>query len=147
MSKEFRNNFSLYRAMKGPDFKGAAARLELSKDNEHLFLVLANQIAEQDNPRPYDWDNKLTVKLGQTDIGKMLDFLATAEPGAMLDLFHKNEKGNKVIKLSLGDRGFYIKVSAQEGGTQNSVGIPVSWDESRLLKLVLERAFTLMLGW
>lgn len=148
MSK-YRKSFCIYKARSGADFSGgAAAQFQLSSDNSCVFLELARQIADKESPRPYDWDKKIIVKLGQGDIGKLLHFMNSCANGETLDLFHKNEKGNKILKLTAQDRGFYLKVSAKEGDNQaDGISLPIGWDEAYLLKLALERAFLNILSW
>jgi len=140
---KYHEAFCIYKAnSKGT---GSAAQFQLGSKKDCVFLELANQIRPKDDVRPYDWDSKIIVKLGQADIGKFLLLLAG---GPALELFHKNEKGNKIVKVAAQDNGYYLRASAQEGGGQPvAVSLPISWDEAVLLKLALERAFKVMLGW
>lgn len=144
---KYRKSFCIYKPRNGPDFSGgAAAQFQLGSDNSCVFLELAKQVADKESPRPYDWEHKMIVKLGQSDIGKLLVFLQGG--GETLDLFHKNEKGNKVLKFTAQERGFYLKVSAKEGeGQVDAVNLPITWDEAYLLRLALERAFLNILSW
>lgn len=125
---------------------GSAAQFQLGSKKDCVFLELANQIRPKDDAKPYDWEGKVIVKLGQTDIGKLLHLFSSNLDG--VELFHKNDKGNKVVKFTAQENGFYLKVSSKEGdGAPISISLPISWDEAHLLKLVLERAFIIMLGW
>lgn len=133
---------------------GAVMQLKLGSKRDCMFLEVAPQIRDMDDPKPYDWENqRLTIKLGPTDIGKliaMFDGVAPVEQDAGkpdLELFHKNDKGNKVIKAKRQDTGFYFKFSAKEDGKTVQLAIPVSWDESVLLSIALKRAYEVMLGW
>lgn len=142
---------------------GAVAQFKLGSKKDCMFLELAQQTAPMDSERPYDWDNtRIAIKLGATDIGKLLAlFHGRIEPNpdkdkSDLELFHKNEKGNKVIKIKEQPNGFYLKVSQKETyigedgksvDRQNAIAIPISWDEAELVSIALRRGYELMLGW
>jgi hypothetical protein len=144
MSDKLRS-FAIYKANNAKT--GSAAQFSLSSNKDCVFLEFGRQINERDSPAPYDWENKITVKLGFSDLGKILLLLNGRGP-EKLDLFHKNQKGNKVLSLQAQDNGYYMKVSAKEGDSgPASIATPISFDESVLLKLTLERAFHIILGW
>ena len=133
---------------------GAVMQLKLSSNRDCMFLEMAPQTKRMDDSNPYDWaGQKIAVKLGPTDIGKLLALFngslplnpAPKEPD--LQLFHKNPKGNKIIKIKKQERGYYIKVSMKEQGKEVSVAIPVSWDEAELIRVALHRGYEIMLGW
>lgn len=133
---------------------GAVMQLKIGSQRDCMFLEAAPQIRPMDDPKPYDWDaQRVTVKLGATDIGKliaMFDGVAPIEQDENkpdLELFHKNPKGNKVIKAKRQGTGFYFKFSVKEEDKQIQLAIPVSWDESVLLSIALKRAYEIMLGW
>ena len=136
------------------DMTGAVAQFKMAKDKECMFLELARQNAPMDSPKPYDWEKtKITVKLGHTDIGKLLAlFNGTLPPPREadkpdLELFHKNPKGSKVISLKRMPVGFYLRTSIKEGERQDAIALPLSPDEIELLRIGLRRAYELMLGW
>lgn len=147
MSDRFKS-LCFYKARSGPDISGGSAiQMQLGSNKDCIFLEIAKQIAAKGaESRMFDWDNKLRVKLGQADIGKMLEFI-DGRAGETLDLFHQNEKGNKVIKLAANDRGIYMKISSKEADKMDSVAITLAWDEARLTKLALEKGFQTILGW
>jgi len=133
---------------------GSVLQLKLGSQRDCMFLELAPQIRAMDDSKPYDWDeSRITVKLGPTDIGKLLALLNGMLPLADdpkmpdLELFHKNSKGNKIIKIKKQDRGYYVKVSSKELDKQVSVAIPVAWDEAELLRVALNRGYEIILGW
>ncbi len=133
---------------------GAVMQLKLGSQRDCMFLEMAPQIRPMNDSKPYDWDEqRITVKLGSVDIGKLLALFCGSWPLASdakepdLDIFHRNQKGNKVIKFKKQDRGYYIKISMKEEGRQVSVAIPVGWDEAELLRVALERGYQILLGW
>jgi Whirly transcription factor len=133
---------------------GSVLQLKLGSERNCMFLELAPQVRDMKDSKPYDWENqRITVKLGPTDIGKLLALLHGRLPLSDdpktpdLELFHRNAKGNKVIKIKEQKNGYYVKVSAKEGSKQTAVAVPVSWDEAELLRVALMRGYEIMLGW
>lgn len=133
---------------------GAVAQVKIAKDRSCMFLEMARQTQPMDSPKPYDWENtRIAVKLGPTDIGKLLALFNSVLPPNPdpskddLELYHQNSKGNKVIKVKRQDRGFYLKASMKEGDKQESLAIPIAWDEAELVRIALDEGYRLMLGW
>ena len=133
---------------------GAVAQFKIGAQRDCMFLELAKQTQPMNSSEPYDWKNtKITVKLGAADIGKLIALFSGCLPMESdpnkpdLELYHKNAKGNKVIKIKKQDRGYYLKASVQEGSRQDAVAIPISWDETELVLIALKRGFEIMLGW
>jgi hypothetical protein len=133
---------------------GSVLQLKLGSQRDCMFLELAPQVRDWKDSKPYDWDEqRITVKLGPVDIGKFLALFNGTLPLAKdanepdLQLFHKNPKGNKVLKIKKQPRGYYVKVSVKEGPKQFAVAVPVAWDEAELLKVALNRGYEIILGW
>lgn len=145
------NDIGIYKPKK--DMTGAVAQFKLGKDRDCMFLELAKQTAPMDSPKPYDWEKtKITVKLGHTDIGKLLALFngKLAPPQGDkpdLELFHKNAKGNKIISLKKMPSGFYLRTSMKEADRQDAIALPLSPDEVELIKIGLSKAYELILGW
>lgn len=150
-----RNYVGVYKPSK--DFKnrpGSVAQFKLGGQLDCMFLEMAKQIRPMDDPKPYDWENtRVTIKLGEVDIGKMLALFRQTLPlnpdpqKEDLMLYHENAKGNKVIKFKVQERGFYMKVSVKEGDKTDQISIPISFDEAELIRIALEEAYRIMLGW
>lgn len=133
---------------------GAVMQIKLSGTRDCMFMELAPQVRAKDDPSPYDWkEQRIAIKLGEADIGKLLALLNGTLPlnpdtrTPDLELFHKNPKGSKIIKIKKQDHGYYIKVSMKEGGKQVSVALPVGWDEAELVRVALNKGYEIMLGW
>lgn len=136
------------------NMNGSVAQFKLGNNRDCMFLEMAKQVRPMDDPKPYDWENtRITIKLGEVDIGKLLALFNGALPPNQdpnkedLALFHENAKGHKVIKIKRQDRGYYMKVSVKEDGKQDQIAIPISWDEAELVRIALTRGYELMLGW
>ena len=134
---------------------GACAQLKISSDRECMFLEFAPQVRPGTDAVPFDWskDKKICVKIGVTDIGKILSLFNCVLPlnedknKPDLELFHKTGSGNKTIKFKVQQNGYYIKVTMQDGGKLSSLAMPCSWDEAELLKIALTRGYEIILGW
>jgi len=147
-----RDFIGIYKANKNNN--GSVAQFKLGSEKDCMFMELAKQVRPMRDSRPYDWENtKITVKLGDTDIGKLLALfngnlpLASDPKKEDLMLFHKNAKGNKIIKLKKQDRGYYMKVSVKEGDKNDSISLPISWDEAELISIGLRKGYEIILGW
>lgn len=139
---------------------GACMQLRMHRDNECAFMELARQIDDMDSKAPYDWANKIMIKLGESDIGKLLSVIRgtwRTKKGDGLDLYHESQKGNKRISFAPQTNpdypGFYLKVSCAENDKDGKplplkqVALPISPDEAELMRLALERAYLLLLNW
>jgi len=140
---------------------GSVAQFKMSGKDDCMFLELAKQYAPMDSSAPYDWKNKIIVKLGHTDITKILAYFMPqimyyrSQP-APLKLFHKNDKGSKSIELKWQEReykgnkvySYYLTVSSKQGVNEpNRISVPISLDEVEFLKVGFRKALELILGW
>jgi hypothetical protein len=141
------------------DGKGAASAWQLSfkQDNKYnpwmMFLVMAQQTGADDNGNArFDWENGLTVKLGDADVGEIIAVLEGRKDsvGQKGMLFHQTPSGgNKVIKLERNDYGYNLSVSAQDEN-KNRLG-PIYHSltdgEATMLLVLLKQAIITMYGW
>lgn len=147
-----RDYVGIYKANRNNN--GSVLQVKLANKRDCMFFELAKQVRPMDDSKPYDWENtRITVKLGEGDIGKLLALFGGTWPLAPdpkkedLMLFHKNAKGNKVIKIKKQQRGYYLKVSVKEGERQDAIAVPIAWDEAELIKIALKRGYEIILGW
>jgi hypothetical protein len=156
--KEFvrRKDIGIYKANK--NVSGSVAQFKMANDNGCMFLELAKQVGDMDSEAPYDWEkSKIIVKLGIPDITKMLAYFRSGEEDKPLKLFHQNDKGSKSIEMQYQSKynSFYLKVSSKEKKKDGdkvveelkSVAVPISIDEVELLRVGMNRAIELILGW
>jgi len=155
-----RGDIGIYKANKKKT--GAVAQFKLANDGKCMFLEMAKQIREPDDPAPYDWkDTKVVVKLGIVDITK---FLAYFDPQIMyyrnapapLELYHQTPTGSKTISIKWQEmewkgkvtHSYYLSVSAKQGSQAPiRIGCPISLDEVELLKVGFKRALEIILAW
>jgi hypothetical protein len=144
----------IYKANKNKN--GAAAQLKLANDKSCLFLELARQVDDMKSAAPYDWKNtKILVKLGHTDIGKLLALFSGSLPRPEkegepdLKLYHQTEKGTKVINIKRQHNGYYLEASSSDKATKANikVALPISFDEAELLLIALRTGFSRILAW
>jgi hypothetical protein len=152
MEQKRRKDIAIYKA--NTKNTGAVAQFKLGNNEDCMFLECAKQNAPMDSARPYDWDNKIIVKLGEADICKILAYFRLFEPSAALKLFHKSPAGgNKTIEIKWqnykGRQSYYLTVSHQkaEGGDVNRMGLPIGLDEVEYLKIGFELALKIILAW
>ena len=155
-----RADIGIYKANKKKS--GSVAQFKMGSKNDCMFLELAKQVRDMDDPKPYDWDNtKICVKLGTVDITKMMAYFAgqlmyyrtAPEP---LKLFHKTPTGSKTIEMKWQSNeyqgkttySYYLSVSSKSG-SQDAIRIacPISLDEVELLKVGFTRALEIILAW
>jgi len=142
-------DFRVYKANKANT--GSALQIDLNVEREAVFLEVAKQVAEQ----RFDWQNKLTIKLSTTDIGKILSLLHGKTQG--VKLFHDPGKGqyesskemkNNVLEMAKSPYGYSVKVSQQSSaGELSSIGITVAEDEAIIMRMLLEKAIEKIYNW
>lgn len=148
METERGKQYRLYKANKSNN--GSAMQLDLNAEREAVFLECAGQVAEQ----RFDWQNKITLKLSVTDIGKILAVFSGR--AAEAKLFHDPGKGdygeqavrNRVVELRRMERGFGLKVSEQaKDGKLMAISVPISDDEAEVIATLLRQAVVRIYGW
>ena len=126
---------------------GGVLRFALKRPKSCLFLEAASQSGD----KQFDWENKIIMKWGMSDLGSVLAVLqgrcATAK------LFHQTEKAQSCFEISHREdpqRAPYMaSVSRQNGPGQPArrVAIPISHAEAAVLEIALRTAVTRLLGW
>jgi len=140
---------------------GAVARLEFHPARPErdgcFFLELARQKTvptRHETGRQaatFDWENKVTMKWGLSDVGSVLATLQGRLPQAKL--FHQTEKANSAFDLTPRDdpeRAPYIlSVSRQDAADKSlrKVVIPLTHGEAAVLEAALRHAVGPLLGW
>lgn len=147
-----RQNVNIYKA--NTKKTGSAVQFSLKNDNTCMFMECAKQVNAMDDPRPYDWDNKIVVKLGLQDISQLLFYLTLNKPQIPMKLYHQSPKGgNKTVELKYqefkGRPGYFISTSWQKDKGQDvyRVSAPISMYEGEILKVALKVAIECILGW
>jgi len=126
---------------------GGVIRFGLNRAKGAVFLDAAAQSGE----KQFDWDQKIIMKWGLSDIGAALAVLQGRTTEAKL--FHQSEKANSAFDLSLRDdpdrAPFLMTISRQDAAdkTLRKVTIPVSHAEAAILETALRTAVTRILRW
>lgn len=126
---------------------GGVIRFGLNRTKASLFVDAAAQSGE----KQFDWENKITMKWGLSDVGAALAALQGREPQAKL--FHKSEKANSAFELHFQedpDRAPYLmSISRQDAADKSlrKVTIPMSHGEAAVLEAALRAAVSRLLGW
>lgn len=146
-----RRDVSIYKPNKRGT--GSVAQFSLKNDNSCMFLECTTQCRPMDDPKPYDWDSKIIVKLGMADINKLYAYMELNAPGQPLKLYHQSPGGgNKAVEFAYnvynGRPQYLLKVSAKSpGGEASRVQVPIAMDEAVQLKIALWVATMRILGW
>lgn len=126
---------------------GGVIRFSLNRAKAAVFLDAAAQSGE----RQFDWEQKIIMKWGLSDLGAVLAVLQGRTTEAKL--FHQSEKANSAFDLSLRDdpdrAPFLMSISRQDATDKSlrKVTIPVSHAEAAVLETALRAAVTRILGW
>jgi hypothetical protein len=126
---------------------GGVIRFGLNRAKGAVFLEAAAQSGE----KQFDWDQKIIMKWGLSDIGAALAVLQGRTTEAKL--FHQSEKANSAFDLSLRDdpdrAPFLMTISRQDAADKSlrKVTIPVSHAEAAILETALRTAVTRILRW
>ncbi len=126
---------------------GGVVRFGLNPAKGAVFVDAAAQSGE----KQFDWETKITMKWGLSDLGSALAALQGREPQAKL--FHKSEKANSAFELTYQDdperAPYLLSISRQDASDKSlrKVTIPVSHSEAAVLETALRTAVTRILGW
>ena len=112
------------------------------------------EITSTKDKNVYDWENKIVIALGMTDIGKILHCLYTGQdcnimhdPGAKSHSQGLVRKNLSVTSPKGTAHGCMFRASQNSGGQQKSHSVPLSGDELIILKELLQASVPLILNW
>lgn len=154
---------------------GAASKVEVKVENKTVtgkdgknypkrvvtvFLVSAKQTGiDKDENATFAWEDdggRVTIKLGETDIGELLAVLygrksiAGVTEGKFLGLFHKNDSGSSSINFGKNEEnnGYKLRVTKKVGDAQAiAIQHSVTFGEAAILKVLLEAAVNEIYEW
>ncbi len=126
---------------------GGVLRFDLNRDKGAIFVEGAPQSGE----KQFDWDQKIIMKWGLSDLGYILAVLQ----GRMAEakLFHQSEKANSacdfIARTDPERAPFYLSISRQENGSKSvaKVGIPLTHPEAAILETALRTAVARIIRW
>lgn len=125
---------------------GGVVRFGLNHAKASLFVDAASQSGE----KQFDWENKITMKWGLSDIGTTLAVLQGRMPQAKL--FHQSAKSNSAFELTrqdAPDRAPYLLGISRQAADKSvrKVTIPISHGEAAVLETALQTAIRRLLAW
>jgi hypothetical protein len=126
---------------------GGVVRFGLNKVKASLFVDATNQSGE----KQFDWENKITMKWGLSDLGTVIAALQGRVPQAKL--FHQSEKANSAFELTRQDdperAPYLLAISRQDSADKSlrKITLPLSHGEAAVLETALQTAVTRLLGW
>jgi len=113
--RTFIKPYSIYKPLPKEN-AGAGFQMQWSSDAKCVFIEMARQKGKKlptGDKNQFDWENKITFKLGLVDIGHIL-LVGSKKPS--VELFHKSERvidGDKV------ERSAVLKLTKQSGDYDN----------------------------
>lgn len=139
------NDYPIYK----PNSRGTGGvlRFGLNRAKESVFLDAAAQSGE----KQFDWENKITMKWGLSDLGTVLAVLQGRQLQAKL--FHQGEKASSTFELCLRedpDRAPYLATVTRQSAADKSlrkVTIPLTHGEAAILETALRAAVARLLRW
>jgi hypothetical protein len=126
---------------------GGVVRFGLNRSKAAVFVDAASQSGE----KQFDWENKITMKWGLSDLGAVLATLQGRQPQAKL--FHQSEKANSAFDLTLREdperAPYMLSISRQDAMDKSlrKVTIPLTHGEAAVLETALRAAVTRLLRW
>jgi len=157
MSTEYPEAYTIYRAR--TDGNGVASQWSIGSKRNCVFLEMSSQKGKNDKGNAiFDWDNKISFKLGDSDIGEILAVLIGRQEGVgpfdigrgkHKGLFHSNQSGNAVLYFSRDKSGshFNICLSVKKGNEPIRVQHTITNGEACLISTLLRRAIEIMYKW
>lgn len=144
-AKTYSNGYTIYKpSQRGT---GGAIRFNLNAEKGAIFIEASAQSGE----RQFDWDSKIIMKWGLSDIGAALATLQGRTPQAKL--FHKTDKASSAFELTFRDdperAPYSLMISRQEEADKSlrKVSIPITYAEAAVLEVALRTATDRILGW
>ena len=126
---------------------GGVVRFGLNKAKASLFVDATNQSGE----KQFDWENKITMKWGLSDLGTVLATLQGRMPQAKL--FHQSERANSAFDLTRQDdpdrAPYLLSISRQNSADKSlrKITLPLSHGEAAVLETALQTAVIRLLSW
>lgn len=126
---------------------GGVIRFGLNRAKGAVFVDAAAQSGE----KQFDWENKITMKWGLSDIGPILATLQGRQPQAKL--FHQSEKANSAFELTPREdperAPYLMSISRQDSSDKSlrKVTIPLTHGEAAILETALRAAVNRLLRW
>lgn len=126
---------------------GGVIRFGLNRSKGAIFVDAASQVGE----KQFDWENKITMKWGLSDLGAVLATLQGRQ--AQAKLFHQAEKSNSAFELNPNQdpsrAPYLLSISRQSGADRSlrKVTLPLTHAEAAVLEAALHAAVPKLLKW
>ena len=127
--------------------KGGVMRWRLDLPNSSVFVDAAPQLAQ----RKFDWENKVYMKWGISDIGEILAVLERRQDAA--ELYHESPSGVATFSIKYQrDRkpaNYFLQLSRKpkDAADKSSVAVPVSQAEAATLCVLMRASVVRILKW
>ena len=114
-------------------------RFELNRAKAAVFVDAAVQAGD----KHFDWDQKITMKWGLSELGSVLAVLQGRQ--SQVKLFYQSER----LRDDAQRAPYMVSVSRQEEADRKvrKVAIPLTHSEAAILETALRSAVIRLLGW
>ncbi len=154
--KRYVQQYKIFKPNKS--LQGAASQWELNAEKGMMFVEFANQKTTEDKSVSFDWEDKIVMKLGVSDIGDILATLVGLQDGIgpkdgegrRKGIYHQTDKGNTILQLAKknGADVFYIRISKKPKNGQPIVAThSMTLGEGMVLSTLLRRAIEVIHLW
>lgn len=126
---------------------GGVIRFGFNRSKASIFVEATVQSGE----KQFDWERKIIMKWGLSDIGSALAVLQGRV--GQTKLFHQSEKANSTFEITFREdperAPYLMSISRQSAHdkTVQRVVIPVSHAEAAILETTFRKAITRILNW
>jgi hypothetical protein len=132
--------YNIYKPRK--DGGGAATQFEMRPDADKGYVFFFSGAGQNGTEKNFNWQNKINMSLGTSDIQEMLATLQRRQDEC--NLFHESPGGgNKVLEIKKTDRGYSLRLSYKKEGPADGVSHAVTHGEAAALAALLEKAVVL----
>jgi len=144
-SRQPRSEFAIYKPTRSGS--GGVIRLSLAREKRAVFVEAAFQKGE----KSFDWQQKVTMKWGMTDLGEVLAVLERRQEEAKL--FHKTEKHSTACHIrhqsDQNRNNYFVQISRQvlDSKSVTKVALPISQGEAAVVATLLRAAVVCLAGW
>jgi hypothetical protein len=138
-------DYSIYK----PNARGSGGVIRFGYNPSKVAVFV--DAAAQSGDKQFDWDRKITMKWGLSDLGQVLATLQSRQGAAKL--FHQSEKANSAFDLTpredLEKAPYLMSLSRQDAVDKSlrKVTIPLTHAEAAVLETALRVAVSRILQW
>ena len=116
-----------------------------AKDNDNMLMFMSGAIFNKQINK-MDWDNRINIKLGVTDLGSLLYGFMYNKP---VSIYHQYEDlPSKTINLTFDNSKITLRLSEKsKDGVVKQVFANINESEFAILRTLIEKSIIKMIKW